>query len=255
MAHPNFYENLEEAHRRLLNTVVSYDGDPMHVMAITNHKADGIFRMYLWPVQHPVRDFQAKGEYPRWNDFGAGSADQGAYLDKFMTEHPTGPTLRKHANSPLFNKYRPFPLGMLNNPGARAVYLERSPERRTYQGLIKSMVDAHYVSVDMDKRPSRYDGTLGGPEFFDCVKGNYPSAAECLENLRDPQVENSSVGFTRNFAFTRGPMDTIFLVHKTEVVGFVPATQRPELELGKKFSYLKETVEETRQFADIRVRA
>ena len=43
----NFYENLEEAQRRLRGTVVMYDGIPHYVLAITDHQSGGIFRVYM----------------------------------------------------------------------------------------------------------------------------------------------------------------------------------------------------------------
>jgi hypothetical protein len=45
--HPNTFETVKEAMMRLRRTVVVYDGQPFVVLCITNHKADGIFRIYL----------------------------------------------------------------------------------------------------------------------------------------------------------------------------------------------------------------
>jgi hypothetical protein len=52
-----------------------------------------------------------------------------------MAEHPAAGILRKQMNSPLFNKFRPYPLGMCNTKGQRAYYLERQPNRKTEQGF------------------------------------------------------------------------------------------------------------------------
>jgi hypothetical protein len=252
--HKNFYENMEEMQKRLLNTVVTYEGEPVRIVAITNHKPDGIFRLYLWPV-HVTETKMYPGQI---DGYRHGSAEQGAYIDGFMEQHKlASPIMRKMANSPAFNKFRPFPLGMMNKDG-RALYLERTPERRTYQGLVASMVQASVASVapmKPDEAPyNRPRVNLTGPEFVDCVKGAHPTAMECLKNLLDKTVENSSVAFDRNFAFVRGPLDTLFLQYKTDVVGFVPATDRPQVELGAKFKHLKEVVEESKHFEAVKVR-
>jgi hypothetical protein len=117
------------------------------------------------------------------------------------------------------------------------------------------MVDSTPVSLD-GMQTRTYQGNLSGPEFYDCVKGLHPSAQECLDNLPDPDFKDiTSVAFHRNFAIARGPLDLLFLSYKAEVVGFVPQTARPTVELAKKYTYLRETVEETKQFHDIRVRS
>jgi hypothetical protein len=254
MLHPNFYENLEEMQRRLYDTVVTYDGEPVRVIAITNHRADGIFRLYLWPVQDSVNEAAKNGKFPlAVSQYPGQDQRLGPALDKWMEENKDTKLLRKQANSPAFNKFRPFSLGMMNRNG-RALFLERSPERRTQQGLIRQMVECNPVTTDRSRVGNNSLDSLVGPEFYDCVKGNHPSAEECMENMLDPNVENTSVACHRNFAIVRGPMDTFFLGYKTDVVGIVPPTKRPTVELGKKFAHLKEAVEETRQFHDIKLR-
>lgn len=253
MIHPNFYENLEEMHRRLGSTVVTYDGDPFQVVSITNHKSDGIFRIYLWPVQVAFKDANGVSFLQIAQTYPNQDPRLGPALDKWMEENKDSPARRKMANSPAFNKFRPFSLGMMNSNG-RASFLERSPERRTQQGLIRQMVEETFLTTDNSPRRNTFQGTLGGPEFYDCVKGNHPSAEECMENMLDPSVENTAVACHRNFAIIRGPMDTFFLGYKTDVVGFIPPTKRPTVELGKKFAHLKEAVEESKQFHDIKTR-
>lgn len=252
--HKNFYENLEEMQRRLLNSVVTYDGEPVRIVAITNHKPDGIFRIYAWPVQYSDNR-STSSPFPREIDgWRPGSNEQAAYLDAFLEQNKNTPLMRKTANSPSFNKFRPFPLGMMNS--GKAMYLERSPERRVNQGLISNMVETTQVGFDKSGMPPMGRPHLTGPEFYDCVKGNHPSAAECMTNLLDPSVEElPSVAFHRHFAFVRGPLDTFFLQYKTDVVGFVPADRRPQVELGAKYKHLREVVEETKQFETVRVRS
>lgn len=247
--YPNYYETLDEAHRRLLGTVVMYDNEPGTLVAITNHKSDGIYRAYFWPCSN-------KHKLPPGLDLSfhaPGNTAQGAYIDEFIAANKDCGLLRKQLNSPSFNKFRPFALGMMNYGGA-ANYLERTPERRTYQGLTRTAIFATSVSLDPTKRKKECPVHLFGSEFTDCVKAAHPKADEVLENMLSPDNANSSVACHRDFAIIRGPLDTFYLGHKDKVVGFIPPTVRPEVELGKGFSYLRETVEEMGQFKSIRTR-
>jgi hypothetical protein len=57
------------------------------------------------------------------------------------------PIIRKTMNSPKFNKFRPFPLGMCNSNG-RCYFLERQPLRpKVEQGLIRSMVTEKQITL------------------------------------------------------------------------------------------------------------
>lgn len=247
--YPNYYETLDEAHRRLLGTVVAYDGEPVTILAITNHKADGIYRAYIWPTKMTTKVPASAG----FGELPAGSPQFGVTLDAWLDKNKDSGLMRKHLNSPAFNRFRPFPLGMLNTGGG-SIYLERTPERRTYQGLTRSAIRSVTVNLTVKKERRECPVHLYGPEFTDCVKAAHPKAEEVLENMLRADNGNTAVACHRDFAIIRGPLDTFYLGHKDKVVGFVPPTKRPEVELGKGFSYLKETVEELKQFTDIRVR-
>jgi hypothetical protein len=253
MKNPNLYDTLEEAARRLFQTVVMYDGEPYYVMDITDHKGDGIYRVYLWPTKENISKAKASGKYPPISNQLYHSEAQGHALDKWMDENKESPVVRKMANSPLFNKFRPFSLGMINDDGS-AYYLARSPERRVQQGLIAQMIDSWEVGR-RSQASRRYGGSLYSPSFYDCIKGNHPSARECLENLLDPSVVNETAAFDRNLAFIRGPIDTLFLQYKTEVVGFVPRDPaNPRVELARRFGHLREVIGESGHFHGVSVR-
>jgi hypothetical protein len=254
--YPNgtYYENLEEATRRLLNTVVMYDGEPYTILSISERKPDGIFRIYLGSIKGSPMGKNWPNEYMNYHH---GSAEQVAYLDKWIEEHKDGVILRKKANSPLFNKFRPFPLGMMNVNG-RVQYLQRSPQRQIQQGLTRNAVTVKDVSLDSRVNPyapnGGYGGHLSGPEFYSCVKADHPSAKECFERLRDPNVENNAVAFHREFAFIRGPLDTLYLAYKADVIGLVtPEGNEPSVKIGRKFKHCKEVVQETGAFASVTV--
>jgi hypothetical protein len=253
--HKNFYETLDEAQRRLLSTCVTYDGKPVNILSINNHKPDGIFRVYIMPCAIQ----KDRAVLPNFDYFPHGSAEQAAMLDQWMEANKSSGMERKKINSPLFNKFRPFPLGMINKKEGEELvncyFLERTPERRTHQGLTTASIVNTKVELSSQKKKNSWGYRLYGGDFVDCVTASHPSAAETLENMMDPKNGNTAVAIHRNFAIIRGPLDTLFLGYKDEVVGFVPRSRSPEVELGTKFAHLRETLEETKQFADIRIRS
>jgi hypothetical protein len=236
--YPNFYENVKEAMLRLRRTVVLYDGAPYSVVCITNHKSDGKFRIYLEPI-----GLDGSQDRPQLDNFPPEHPGIGAYLDQWLAEHKNSPIIRKSMDSPLFNKFRPYPLGMCNY-GTGAMYLERQPNRKTEQGLTASMLCETVLSLD--PQPIKRVGSISvyGKQFRDCVLGKYPSAMECLQNLLDPDIENTAVAFDRKFGLVRGPIDMIFLAYKGDIVGVLPRNNFSEVRLGRDFKHVKEVAAE-----------
>jgi len=98
-------------------------------------------------------------------------------------------------------------------------------------------------------------GTPGGvaaftAEFRDCVVGDHPTPKECIEGLKADNI-NESVAFHRNFALVRGPIDTLFLGYKDEVVGVLPRGDFSALRLGRQFKHVKEAAHDLRLFTTI----
>lgn len=250
--YPNFYENLKEAHIRLKGTVVLYDKEPYYVVAITNHLPDGIFRIYLDPIGNPAAMASANGENFPANMIQGESAELGPELDKWM-KTPHGMTfklLRKQMNSPLFNKFRPFPLGMVNHSND-VIFIERQPDRpRTSQGLTRSMMSGKRLSLDDSGAPNSVPDVTNA-SVAACIRGDYPSATDCLENLLDPLVTNRSAAFNRQFAFLRGPLQTVYIAYKDEVVGVLPHSDFSEVRIGKPFHHLREVVSELKLFDSV----
>lgn len=204
--HVNFYENLEEAHRRLLATVVMYDGSPYIVQAITAHRPDEVFRVYLMPLGYE-QDMAKPDSLPNFSQHNRQSPALGMYLDKWMEANPKQDALiRKRMDSKHFNKFRPFPLGMVVR-GKHTYYVERTPQRRMEQGLTQAAIVETSVSLmpqEEGPRSSRYGVVhLYSKELADCILGKYLPAEEALSNLLDPEVENVSLPFNRQFAFIR----------------------------------------------------
>ena len=248
--YPNFYENMEECYKRLRNTVVLYDGRPYRVHGIGNNRPDGIFRMYLLPL-HGL----SKAVYvtmPNPMNYTIDSPDFGNEMDTYMKTSKEVPVLRKRINSPLFNKFRPFPLGMCNYEG-NTYYLERTPNRKTEQGLIQSMVQESIISTGMEayeKGPYTHI-VLFSKEFEACVLADFPPAIICLKALLNENIDNTAVAFHRQFALCRGPIDTLFLAYKDKIVGVLPHNDFSRLKLGKEFEHTREVIEDLHLFDQV----
>lgn len=252
---PNFYESLNEANIRLQHTVVLYDGKPYYVLCITDHKSDGIFRMYLDAIGNPDGMAMQRTPIPyEWYD-EPGELSKGEKMDEWLENHKDYGVIRKHINSPLFNKFRPFPLGMCNNRG-RVVYIERSPVRNTQQGLTANMLMYHDITStgpSPGKLPRVNGPIFTGFEMFSTIMGNYPNPDECVKNLSDPDVANEGMAFSREFAIMRGPVGLLFLAYKSDIVGYMPNGDFSRVTIAPKFRHTKEVIEELKLFQDIRV--
>jgi hypothetical protein len=249
--YPNFYENMEECYKRLRNTVVLYDGRPYRVHGIGNNRPDGIFRMYLMPlVGLGQKEYQSM---PNPMNYTIDSSDFGNAMDEFMKANKDTPVLRKQINSPLFNKFRPFPLGMCNSDG-NTYYLERTPNRKTEQGLIATMISESIISTAVQSNAGKMpygNIALFSKEFEACVMADFPPAVICLKALTNPSIDNTAVAFHRYFALCRGPIDTLFLAYKADIVGVLPNNDFSRLKLGKEFEHTREVVEDLHLFNQI----
>lgn len=264
MDHPNFYENVKEAEIRLLHSVVMYDQEPYYVIALADHKPDGIIRVYMdrlgnpdgmaierlqqVPYEYPVGGMGAQSGYAEDNVYSKGHNSRGAAMDWWLEKHPTSGIIRKMMNSPSFNKFRPFPLGMVNFKGS-TIYMERQPLRNTQQGLTQQMLYQHGISINKESSGGRVPFT--GESMYEMIKGVYPDAKVCIKAMNDPDISNEAIAFSRHFAFVRGPIDSLFLAYKQEVIGIMPSGDTSRVILGKKFRYTKEVVENLKLFESI----
>lgn len=247
--HVNFYENLKEAHIRLRGTIVMYDGEPYFVQTIAAHKPDGVFRVYLSPMDSDIESLPPIHQIP------FDHSTLGTALDNWMQENPKTKVIRKMMNSPLFNKFRPFPLGMCFWQDD-VIFLERSPLRVTQQGLagnhiVETLID---LSNDTPGEPGGYRRVpFAGKEMRDCILGIYPSAQDCVRQLNNPDVSNNSAAFHRNFAVTKGPVGTMFVAYKTDVVGILPDANLSVLRLGREYAHVYEAAQELGVFGRIEI--
>lgn len=252
-AHLNFYENIKEAHIRLHNTVVMYDSLPYYVIAITNHHGDGIFRIYLQPLGDESVGNCVEGPFEYTNNLHREDPALGAKLDSWMASYPNAKTICLRMNSPLFNKYRPFPLGMCNY-GPSVFYMERQPTRKTEQGLTVNSVAETRLSltgqVTMSRRGS-ITVNFTGEAMRSCIIGDHPSIQDCVSALMSDKFQNEGLAFHRDFALLKGPIDLLFLAYKNDIIGVLPKSDLSFVKLDPKYIHAKEVVEKLALFEKI----
>lgn len=247
----NFFETKKEAEMRLRGTVVVYDGYPYYVLGIGDHKSDGIFRIYLDPLSSNNMTINNFPGIPSYDMVPLGSS-LGDMFDKFMEKNPKAPLIRKMMNSPKFNKFRPFPLGMCNMDNT-VYYIERQPTRKTEQGLTHQMLSIQpiHLSTKGGKPMSSSYFNMHGDDFKACIMGDYPAAYACLAALKNPKIDNDAAAFHREFAFVRGPLDTLYLAYRDNVIGILPNNDMSEVKIGKDYTYAREVVEGLGLFSNI----
>jgi hypothetical protein len=251
MEYPNFFEHQKEAELRLTGTIVLYDGEPVQIISITDHVGDGILRAYIRDIGYTDQELLSMPRPDGISNFPPGHSGVGTYLDTFIKDNPSCGIVRKHLSSPLFNKFRPFELGMYWND-SEVYYIERQPNRSTLQGLCGSMLVTKKPSLsNSDEFSSRGNISLYGPEMRRCVKGEHPTPSRCLEALFNPRYSNEAAAFHRHFALVKGPVGTLFLAYKFNVIGVLPNGDFSRLKLGKEFGYCKEVVEDLHLFSNV----
>lgn len=255
--HKNFFETIKEARMRLDGTMVLYAGEPYLVYWISDHKGDGVFRIYIYPSDLEAKP-PAPGQsrhLPSLSDFSylaEGNKELiGQKIDEWMEKNPNGHILRKSMDSSYFNKFRPFPLGMIN--GQIPVYVERHPTRRSEQGLTANALDETVLKLSSSGGGGRRSGyvNISSTHFAEMVRGNYPTAQEVLDNLLDTKVVEYAAGFNRLFALIRGPVETIFLCYKGEVVGKLPFNNFETVQLRRECRHLVEVTQELNLFGHV----
>lgn len=259
--HKNFYETINEMSMRITNTLVLYKGVPHYVLAVANHKSDGIFRVYLDPMPSSKTSFKffeyQEREVPYLNYDGF--CETGVNMDKYLDSHKSSRIVRKMANSPHFENFRPFPLGFVNSRelGKEAVFTERAPTRHTQQGLTQTMISFCLLpnlvspgSTSQSFSSSNLSASLtsiNNPTLHDTIVGGYPSASEALASTK----KNKACAFHRLFAFCSGPAGSVFLSYKGEIAGMLVSEDLQQVKLSKSYNFLKESVEELNTFQSV----
>lgn len=264
--HKNFYETIQEARMRLKNTIVQYKDNFYFVLAIGDHMSDGKFRIYMDQLGYGSVGRNRLIGFPSSEDYG--TTDYFTQLDNFLEKNPGSGVVRKFADSRHFQKFRPFPLGNVNQNGS-VVYTERTPTRSIQQGLLVDAVlctQVASVPVKLDPHKKKLRGIsfgsekpygnahvdLFGPFFYDMLMNRYPSYEEVVENLRDPEIMNSGCAFHRDYSIMRGPLDTLILCHKHCGVGMIDSNN--VVTIGNTHEFLKEEIAELGVFSGLNIK-
>lgn len=246
----NFFETKKEAEMRLRGTVVLYDGYPYYVVGIGDHKPDGIFRIYMDPISSNEMTINNFAGLPSSEMALPGSSVGGLY-DLFMENNKKAPLIRKMMNSPKFNKFRPFPLGMCN-VNSTVYYIERQPTRKSEQGLTQQMLNISPIGLSLkgSKISSGYFNMFSD-DFRACILGDYPTAQASIAAIKNPKIYNDAAAFHREFAFVRGPLDVLYLAYKDNVIGILPNSDMTSVTIGKEYGYTREVVEGLGLFSNV----
>lgn len=261
--HKNFFETINEAKMRLNNTIVQYRNDFYKINSVgTGVSGDGKFRVYMEQLGFGKEASIRLRKYGFPSSMDYSSPNRWEAYDKFLEKYPDIGFTRKYASSKYFHKFRPFPLGNVNQDGS-VIYCERSPTRNMNQGLLAEAIlstivtpssggstDSSGVSL-MEGLGGAYINSMS-PEFYAMLKGIYPSFDEVIGNLLDPEISNEGCAFHREFSVMRGPLGLLFLCHRHTGVGLIDSDKN--LTLGRPFEYLLEQLEELNVFNSIIVK-
>ena len=176
------YDSVDEAQRRLMGTIVTYDGQPVQITDVSAHP-DGVMRVHFMAWPFDGRDG----------------------------------TVRKKINSSLFKRFVTPPLGFCNyfSPrSANCFWTERVSARTQRQGLYS---DTFNCAALQSGDRANYATIVASDGFREMVTGEYPTYADALARL----VPNSSIAVDRNFAVAKSAGSYVFLYHRREEVGIV----------------------------------
>jgi hypothetical protein len=219
MNYDNFYENLEEASFRLNGTVVLYDGNPVYVATLENHK-DGIVRVNIMDLP----------------------------LDPNTM---TSPSTRKMINSPKFNKFRPFEVGNMNylsqNGNLIPLRVERIPARTRMQGANSTNMRISMVDPRLAAGAAfNWNNLICNEGFVEMVKNIYPTLPEFFES------ETPACCLSRDLTVNTVERSGVcYVFYKMESIGIL--NTNGSLFLFPKYNYLKESLDAARIFSEVKV--
>lgn len=250
--YPNFYESLEEARHRLNRTVVLYDDLPFHINHIDKNPEEEIFDLFLSPlglsdetkIKIFLNDLQNYYYEPSVYD-----PEVWKYCSDFIKNFP-GEMVIKKINDPLFNYFRPFPLGMMAE-GKGVVYLERVPVRpKMEQGLTTSAINM--VCFHNEVNHFQYKHWNSKP-FRDCILGDHDDIETVITALKKDTVENYGAPFHREFALEVDALGNLLLLYRDEIIGMLPNKDSKTAVVINEFRHYREVVEDLGIFETVDV--
>ena len=204
------YDTAAEAERRLMGTIVGFDGRPVQVDHVRTR--DG--GVEIGVKEFPFRDRDELTFYPQ--------------------------------DDKRFKRFSTVPLGFINffsrQGGNNAAFAERQPVRRTKQGLSSES----FLCTTLTGWRYSWAEVFQSDAFNEMVQGIYPTLDEAHEHL----IPGSAIGISRTFAVKMTESGYRVLYHKREEIGlFVRGTLnlRPDrqylMETIIEAPYLPDTVE------------
>jgi hypothetical protein len=203
---PN-YESLDEAQRRLLNTVVLYDGEPVYVVNVRNIDA---------------------------NDRAQGAVNKDIVRVEFqrLPVKADTPVERKYISSRKFD-FSPFKMGLLElDTGLH--YLSRTTGRQQQQGLSDGNLSV--TNIGESYWDKRIQNMVADKSLYNTIKGIYRSFNEVVEDRKD-----TGSAFSRSFSLLHDKdIGLSFFFHKNKRCGYI---KDQRIILGPNFKYLSEELE------------
>lgn len=116
----------------------------------------------------------------------------------------------------------PFKLGMVNNTGARAVHVQRLPNRRNYsQGITDGNVLITHLVNDIASHNCPPRIGRFSPELGAALRGNYPTLRSILADLPNQREEIVAQAFSRDMSVViNTKLGLCILYYKGRQVGY-----------------------------------
>lgn len=207
------YDNAEEAHHRLLNTVILYEAKPVYVHMVTDY--------------HPLK----KGA--------------GIYLECYTLPDMVGKNYYE-LSDPKF-EYHSMRLGYVNGRN-HAVYLSRMPARKIKQGLYNDNILITKLPSAVDEAGGRnaaprmtFQQIMKTQGFVDMCAGEYPTFDKVLKSMK-ADGEVVSQAFSRQLALQKDGLGVLNLYYRGERVAL--SDNGDVFKTSADYSFLKEVMAE-----------
>lgn len=165
-----------------------------------------------------------------------------------ITLYPSGEQMTHNLADERFHKFRKLPpLGWTNiKEGGSALYLRRRIRRTTRHGLHADNVIVSYgkaPGADVIESTYPFGKVISSEGFADSCKGIYPSLADAIRTVK----EGNFMAISKDFALSKSKEGLYGLYFKDRFCGTLSDTA--SLTLFKKYSYLREILQESRELS------
>lgn len=164
-----------------------------------------------------------------------------------LTVYPSGEQMSHNLADERFHKFRKLPpLGWTNlSEGGKALYLRRRIRRSTRHGLCSDnlILSAAEPCSPLEDISFPFNRVISSQGFADSCKAKYPTLGETLETIK----EGSFVALSKDFALCKSKEGLYGLYFKDRFCGTL--SDAASLTLFKKYSYLREILQESRELS------